>query len=917
MKIITYDEKSMLINKKRFILYGGEMHYFRISRDQWKDRLLKLKNAGFNFVSLYIPWNCHEPQKGKEIWDGDYDLEYLIKLCQEVGLYVIIKPGPFINAEWDCGGYPHWMLYNIKPQKVRRLNKEYLSYVEYWYKKVAKKIKPYLITHGGNVILFQIENEYDHLMELSGIYIPDDEAYKYLIKHYRISRDCGIDIPIFTNEGKLIRGTEIIDTRTYYPDIPWLWKWNFQYFDQKIKQAQEKQPDKPVFIMEMEAGWFTQFGFPEYDVPEKLILNIIKNCLAQGASLINVFLSVGGTTFPYWGCRGDIYGPPIPGRGTTTSYDFMAPIREWGEINEKKYYDIRRMGIFLKSFGELIYDTEFCNNVQFLKGAEGTKIVNKEKIISDTNFETYDQKVLVWERIGKNGGLIFLRNLDDEPKKVVVSYLSKDRIQEKLPVEGEFTLENYSTYLLPINIRIPNTDIKIKYSTSELLTYKQVDKKIFFILYGEKNTQGEILFEGELSFAKPIIGKFVKTKINGNTRFRYQHKDLQILQLLKNVYLLVTDNFFASRYYVGANTFLFSDIYYLKDFKETNRAVSLNIESKVNKTFTTQILLDKKPTKILVDNKPVRFKYNKETMIAEFSYKEDKLKHTFVKWGSNWRYTYGGREKEVNYNDSLWKEIKKPTSLENLGIYEHGYVWYRAVFNLPKNIEEAKLVLDTNGIDRARFYINGKFVWQGIGKAEVNITNHINLDTKNFLAICYENSYHTKGHPAEGPMIKFSGLQTPVVIKTKIGGKITEQKINRYKLKLNFDEMTKGYFLTNYNDSSWKELPDAEKYVFKDSDFVWLRRKFLYLDKQGYIAPLGIVITELDERCLIYLNNKLIGKYESIGPQKKFFIPKNLLKKENLLCLFIESSGNKSAMVKEIKIEPYYIAKERKVVIYK
>jgi len=204
-------------------------------------------------------------------------------------------------------------------------------------------------------------------------------------------------------------------------------------------------------------------------------------------------------------------------------------------------------------------------------------------------------------------------------------------------------------------------------------------------------------------------------------------------------------------------------------------------------------------------------------------------------------------------------------------------------------------------------------LWKGIGKAEIKIDEYLN-NKENLLAICYENAFHTKGHPAEGPIVKYSGLQKPVVIKGKTqDGKEVVFEIKEFKIKVGFDSMAKGYYLENFDDKDWKEIEPAEYYVFKGTNYLWLRRRFKYEPKNGCISPLCLKIKKLTQNCLIYLNGKLIGKYEDVGPQKKFYLPENLLKKENLLVLFIESSGRENIVFSELEIEPYYIAKERKI----
>jgi len=132
MKSISYDKQSFSIDGKRVFLISGEVHYFRIPRALWKDRLTKSKEAGLNTISTYIPWNYHEYNEGEFDFTGKKDVEGFFELCRELGLYVIARPGPYICAEWDLGGFPPWLL-NKENVTLRTCTSPYLTYVERWF----------------------------------------------------------------------------------------------------------------------------------------------------------------------------------------------------------------------------------------------------------------------------------------------------------------------------------------------------------------------------------------------------------------------------------------------------------------------------------------------------------------------------------------------------------------------------------------------------------------------------------------------------------------------------------------------------------------------------------------------------------------------------------------------------------------
>ena len=255
-----------------------------------------MKRSGSNLVTTYIAWNWHEPVEGTYRWTGDQDLAHFIELCQKHDMFVVVKPGPYICAEWDFGGHPDWLLSKGIPLRV--LNDDYLKYVAKWYATVAKVINPYLVTNGGRVVAIQVENEYDHLMHFGEEKISVEDAIEYF-KRLKGMMDKGkINIPKFANEAAFLRGSGIIDTRTYYPSIPWFWRWELNNYDNNIIGAKEGQPDCPTMILELQAGWFTMFGQPPFDPPPLLTEAVTYSSLAVGASLFNLYMFVGRNNFP-------------------------------------------------------------------------------------------------------------------------------------------------------------------------------------------------------------------------------------------------------------------------------------------------------------------------------------------------------------------------------------------------------------------------------------------------------------------------------------------------------------------------------------------------------------------------------------------------------------------------------------------
>ena len=144
-----------------FQIISGAIHYFRIVPEYWRDRLEKCKAMGCNTVETYVPWNLHEPKRGEYNFAGMLDIERFIRLAQELGLYVIIRPSPYICAEWEFGGLPAWLL-QTDGMRLRVRDEAFLQAVEQYYSVLLPRVTKYQIDQGGNVILMQVENEYGY-----------------------------------------------------------------------------------------------------------------------------------------------------------------------------------------------------------------------------------------------------------------------------------------------------------------------------------------------------------------------------------------------------------------------------------------------------------------------------------------------------------------------------------------------------------------------------------------------------------------------------------------------------------------------------------------------------------------------------------------------------------------------------------
>jgi len=330
---IRFDGHCLIIDGKDTFIGSAAFHYFRTPRELWRDRFQKIKAAGFNTVETYVPWNWHEHDLPAALDDfSKVDLseaEAWLKMAQnEFGFYTIVRPGPFICAEWAGGGYPRWLA-KFAPTTgdhfwLRSPEDSDIAWSVHWYDAVCKLFAGEQITRkpkgGKGIILMQIENEYDAF--------KCDDKPKMLRALFEAATNSGIDIPIFTCLTSECRESSdpvlsrVFDCDNYYVGLT-----AAPSCAQRMMSVGAKQPDAPGFVTELQGGWFALVGerLSEDNYSDARHYNAISlMSLLGGATGLNTYMFVGGTHFGGWQARGQ-----------TTTYDYNAPIREWGARGEK------------------------------------------------------------------------------------------------------------------------------------------------------------------------------------------------------------------------------------------------------------------------------------------------------------------------------------------------------------------------------------------------------------------------------------------------------------------------------------------------------------------------------------------------------------------------------------------------------
>ncbi|MET0355850.1 MAG: beta-galactosidase family protein [Cellvibrio sp.] len=302
---------QFLQDGKPYQVIAGDMHYPRIPREYWRDRFKKAKAMGLNTLTLYSFWNLHEPSPGVYDFSGQNDIAKFIRQAQKEGLNVILRPGPYVCAEWELGGYPSWLLKD-KNLVLRSTDPAYRARVQSWFKRLAKEIKPLLLKNGGPIVAVQLENEYGALGE--------DIRYLQELKEDLVASGLG-DAQLFTSN----QPTDI--EKGSLPDVPTVVNFGVGNAERAYKLLEAARPQGPRMTGEYWAGWFDKWGEAHHETDGKKEADEFRWMIERGYS-VSLYMFHGGTTFGWMNGadshKGLTYHPD------TTSYDYDAPLDESG-----------------------------------------------------------------------------------------------------------------------------------------------------------------------------------------------------------------------------------------------------------------------------------------------------------------------------------------------------------------------------------------------------------------------------------------------------------------------------------------------------------------------------------------------------------------------------------------------------------
>ena len=462
--LIDYDKYSLKINNKRALIRSAAIHYFRMpGQDMWRDRLSKLKAAGYNAIDVYFNWGYHSKEQGKYDFTGIRNIRALLDIAAELGLFVIARPGPYINAEVSLGGLPAWLL--NKPNIHMRNRKDgdfvyseiFMKYLREWYSRIIPILNEY-----HNIIAFQVENEY----------FTNEAEPDYIQELYDMARSMGIKVPIFHND---VLGyglySDIVNIYAFdnYPSINMDFDWRefsdtFGVLDHAESNLKIYCPDSPLYVAELQAGWYDKWNGFGYEHIRKLFgrehINIVtKTALSQGITMFNHYMGCGGTS---WGqlASSEVY----------TSYDFAAPVTEAGFLGGN-YYKTKEINTFLKGFN--LSSTDLI--------AEGSEVTPTE---TENTFAKLRKDNL------NNCKWLFIRNLNKKELKFEIpegySVTVSPHGQPKDSEVNSVTVKKFDMKILPVGLNLKGC--RVDFSGMSIFgRLENEHKEIILILLEENN----------------------------------------------------------------------------------------------------------------------------------------------------------------------------------------------------------------------------------------------------------------------------------------------------------------------------------------------------------------------------------------------------------------------------------------------
>ena len=875
---VTYDKYSLIIDGRRQLIYAGEVHPFRLpSPSLWLDVLEKMKAGGFNAVTVYFDWDYHSPAPGQYDFSGVRNMDLFLQMAAQVGLYVIARPGPYINAETDGGGLPGW--WNSQPGNGRSSDPQYEKWAMQWMHQIDTILARHQLTTGtGSVILEQVENEFTDTSPTATQYMADLETQ---------IRSDGITVPLTGNHWNAYvtgqgatqipgwdnypDGFNCNDTSNYSPagDMWWL---------------HTTYPNSPAYVPEYQGGSFDPWGGAGYAACRQMVgsnfeSTSARDLLASGVSILSYYMTYGGTS---WGFE------PYP--GVYTSYDYGAAIDEARQLTSK-YYDQKRVAYEVNTVPAL---------AQLDRVSAGPTANPLVSATVDTNPSTGTHLYL----------LQHTNNSTTTTDTASVPIQTADgSYTPSVQVPGQQALLLLADYDLP--------SAHVVYSTSELMTDAQVGSTDTAVFYGADGSAGEtVLHYATQPTVRVVSGDVTSSWSGGNLKLDYTHHgiaDVQITSGGKTTELLLADTASTDRLWQDGSL-LTTGPYLVRSGAVHGDTAVLTGDTDGPTTLTVRAPASVRS--VTWNGKPVEVHRSPTGVLTGRLGGPPRVSLPSL---TDWKFQFGSDESSVGFDDSSWTVAGSQLDADHYG-FHHGFVWYRGHFTATGT--ETGITLDGEGGGTAGEYevwLNGAELGSGPSGTKT-FTFPAGLLNKgdNEISVLVFNSGHDEGGGQSVRGLTSAALQgsTAAVTWRLQGAKGGEQLPDPTRGPLNvsgLDGERAGWNLPGYPDQSWQRvgLPDSWTARGLPSGDGWYRTSFDLNLPRGVDVPVGLKIDDTSGtayRAEIFVNGWLMGLYANdLGPQHVFSLPAGILHQNgrNTVAIAVWGTNGSAGGLGKVSLVPY------------
>ncbi|CAO2651105.1 Nn.00g094020.m01.CDS01 [Neocucurbitaria sp. VM-36] len=930
--VVQWDHYSFKINGKRLFVFSGEIHYWRIPVPEvWEDLLEKIKAAGFTAFAFYGNWAYHSANNETlDFTTGSHDFTKLFEIAHRVGLYVITRPGPYVNAEANAGGFPLWLTTGAYGA-LRNDDPRYLQALDPYFSKFSELTSEHLVTKGGNAFVYQIENEYGEQWKDTTKKIPNDVAGRYMAALEDSARANGIDVPLIHNDPNMntkswskdfapgaVGNVDVAGLDSY----PSCWSCNLDectgtngeyvayqvidYYD----HFEEVSPTQPSFFPEFQGGSYNPWGGPEGGCPGDIgadFANLFyRNLISQRVTAVSLYMVFGGTN---WGAL----AAPV----TATSYDYSSPISENRKIGSK-YYETKNLAMFTRVAEDLTVTDRIGNSSSYTTNpaVEASELRNPlTKAAFYVTIHSYSPS---------------------GTKEAFKLHVSTSVGNLTIPQHaGSILLDGHQSKILVTDFAIGHHTLT--YSTGEVLTYALIDKKPVVVL---STGVGESI-EFHIKGAKK--GSLISNRAGSNATFHSeahgittniaQVYGMSVYQFDNGVKVIVADKPTAYLFWapnLSNDPFAPVDQSVLVQGPYLVRSVTkegsvLALKGDVANSTVIEVFSAKNAKTLSWNGKKL---HTKRTPYGS-------LKATIAAFNStiqlpslaDWKVSDGLPEKLPDYNDSsdAWvtadhvttSNPTKPDTLPVLYVDEYGF---HNSFHLFRGYFEGsatgvKLAVQGGLAFGWSAWLNGDLVGSFLGNTSVG-TGNLTLSFAN--ATIYQNSTNVllvaqdnTGHDLRADAVKPRGilgakLEGGNFTSWKIAGEAGGESVQLDPVRGPLSEggLTAerlGWHLPGFDDSAWNSSSPSTGF---ESAGIYFYRTTIPLDVPEDIdASLAFVLNASGSQAVrvqLFVNGYQYARFNPfVGNEKKFPVPPGILNYagDNVIGLSVWAQSEEGAKV--------------------